>query len=334
MNTPSAPQKGEMLKLGPPASGEVVVIVDPALTGATCSAGTETLLPGAEMPVHRLLDQDRVLFIHKGQGRATLNEQTMIVLPGAMLHVPRGAWHGLRNTGTGALRIAWASAPPGLDVWLRELSRLGAAPSAQALQELAQRHRVEFRQATEGPKPAGSHHRGRRGGRRHHVSGSARAASSAPQVAPSAAAVGPAVAPAVAPSVGAAPSPTAVGVGAARGHPRHRSGRHRRGGGRSRSASPAVATAPQGRPVPAGGSAPVSAPATKPASSRPGGAERPRSPRGYRSRRLKEVYMGGRWVQVEGGAPVIAPGRERQGRRGPKRDGDDDPPHIRLSVPL
>jgi hypothetical protein len=45
------------------------------------------------------------------------------------------------------------------------------------------------------------------------------------------------------------------------------------------------------------------------------------------------VYMGGRWVRVEGEGPVIAPGRPSQ-PRGSKRGGEDEPPASRLSVPL
>lgn len=250
MNPSRSPEKGEVLKLGPPASGEVIITVDPGSAGTAFSAGTQTLLPGAQMPVHKQLDQDTVWFVHKGQARATLNERVIVVVPGAMLYVPRGAWHGLRNTGTGTLQIAWVSAPPGLEAFFRDLSRAGASPSAQILQELAQRHRIEFRQAADAPVPAGRRHRGRRGGHRN------------------------------------------------------------RGGQRS---------------------TPPAAPAQQPS---PPAAGRQRPPRGRHRRRVREVYMGGRWIQVEGEGPVIAPGSERSERRGPKQGGDDEPPDVRLSVPL
>jgi hypothetical protein len=105
--------------------------------------------------------------------------------------------------------------------------------------------------------------------------------------------------------------------------------RGRRGGRRDRG-RPA---APQGRREGAGGAPPVSAPAPVPGSSRTGpGRQRP-SQR-HRPRHVKEVYIDGRWVQVEGGGPVIAPGPQRPQRRGPKQGGDDEPPGVRLSVPL
>lgn len=316
------PQNSEVVKLGPPASGEVIVTVNPSLTGSAYSAGLQTLLPGAETPVHRCLDRDRAVFIHKGQGRATLNDQTTVVLPGAMVYVPRGAWHGVRNTGTGALQLVWVSAPPGLEIFFRELSHLGASPAAEVLQDLARRHQIEFRPADAVVPPAGPPHRRRRGGRRRRSGrGSApRPASTMPASGP--AHVQPAAPPVVPSSIAAAPSTpalTSATTNIPRGSPRLRSGRHRRrGGGRPRSAPPAAS--PSAAP-------PKASPTAV-------GAERPRSSRGYRSHRVKEVYMGGRWVKVEGGEPVIAPGRDRGERGGSKRNRDDEPPPIRLSVPL
>lgn len=251
------------LKLWPPASGEVRITVDPSASGAAFAAGTQTLRPGAEIPLQRHLDRDVALFIHKGQGRASLNGQHTIVNPGAMWSVPRGTWYGLRNPGNGELQLAWV-ASPGMEAWFREFSRAGAAPSAEALHELAQRHRVEFRQKAEalGPGPIEPHRRGRRGGRR-------------------------------------------------------------RGGGRGQ---PPPAASRESHP-PSG-----RAPAVPPRASAPGSARqgpgRQRPAQGRPHRRGKEVFMGGKWVRVEGEGPAIAPGS-----RGHK-PGDDDEPRVRLSVQL
>ena len=38
-----------------------------------------------------------MIFVHKGQGRATLNGQTVLVLPGAVFHAPRNAWGATVN---------------------------------------------------------------------------------------------------------------------------------------------------------------------------------------------------------------------------------------------
>jgi quercetin dioxygenase-like cupin family protein len=304
MNPLRAPEHGEVVKLGPPAAGEVIITVDPASAGTTFAAGIQTFLPGAEMPVHKHLDRDVVLFVSKGQGRVTLSERILNVVPGAMLHVPRGAWSGVRNTGTGAFQIAWVSAPPGLEAWFRDLSRLGASPSADVLKELALRHRVEFRPAADEPRPAGRGRGQRRGGRRGR-GGREPVRLSAPG--------SPATPSAVPPDPPPTPSSAPAASSAPRGHRRRR---HRRGGSTS--------------PLRAGPTVSTSAPAPQP--SRPG-TGRSRSPQRHHRRRVKEVYMSGRWVRVEGEGPVIASGPQRPGRLGQKPR-DDEPPAIPFSVPL
>ncbi len=314
MNPSRAPEKGEVLKLGPPASGEVTIAVDPSATGAAFAAGTETLLPGARIPLHRHLHQDEVLFIHKGQGRATLDGNGINVVPGAMVVVPRQAWHSLRNTGTGTLQVVWTSAPPGMEAFFRELAALKDASDPSALQALAQRHGVEFSPEGEPAGQAGAsrrHHRGRQGRGRPQPQPPQAARPEVPQVVSTPVPPQPQT---------AAPSPE--------GQPR----RHRRHRGRGRRAGAPTAAAPaqpgRGAPTPPA----VPPPQARPAA--PRGPQRGGRGRGGRRPRVREVYMGGRWVQVQGEGPVIAPGRQQSGRRGSKQGGDDDPPAARLSVPL
>ena len=318
---PSSPTgTGEVLKLGPPCSGEVIIKVDPALTGSAFAAGTETLLPGAQIPVHRHLHQDEVLFVHKGQGRALLDGRSTTVVPGAMLYAPRQAWHGLRNTGTGNLQISWVAAPPGLEVFFRELSRLGSNPEAMAMQDVARRHGIEFRPDADVTEraPSGRQRRHRRGGARGHPPRPATAPQPAQGQRPSAVASLPAVPP--------LPSGGAATVQPTPGRRRRRGRRGRSGRGMVPGGPPAVA--------PRSGSAAQPAPREQPkAGQGPQGREgRQRRGRAHRAGRVKEVYMGGRWVKVSGEGPVIAPGHESEGRG--KRGRDDDTPAGPLSVPL
>jgi mannose-6-phosphate isomerase-like protein (cupin superfamily) len=258
------PAHDEVLKLGPPATGEIIIKVDSRRRGTAFAMGTESLAPGAAIPVHRHLHQDEVLFIYKGQGRATLDDKSMTVLPGTMLYVPRQAWHGLRNTGTGLLQFTWTAAPPGIEEFFRELSRLGPQADAAARQAVTSRYGIEFHPEGEGEAgpPPGRHrrrrHRGRRGGR---PSPPAAAVTTAqPQAAP--------------PAASRRPQPSKAGPRRPPGRPRHRRGR------------------------------------------------------------IKEVYMEGRWVQVSGEGPVIAPGRDRPREGGSRAERDEDTPSGPLSVPL
>ena len=146
---------GEVVKFGPPMSGDVMIVVDPRRTGSSFVVGTQTLLPGARILAHRHLSQDEVWFVHKGQGRVTINDRSMTVVPGALIHVPKQSWHTLRNTGTGELKILWASAPPGMEEFLREFAKQSPTVEPSALQALAQRYGMELR-LDEPAAPAGT----------------------------------------------------------------------------------------------------------------------------------------------------------------------------------
>lgn len=196
--------QGEILKLGSPCPGELTITVDSQKTGSPFSSGLQTLLPGSEIPLHRHLRQDEVVFVHKGQGRVVLEQRSMTVVPGIMLYVPRGTWHGLRNTGTGVLQITWTAAPPGIEAFFRELSRLGRAADPKAIQELGQRHGIEFSSSGQPTKTAAVASEPRHG-RRRRRRGRRRGRSSPPPPAPQGQAVPPS-APHPAPETAPAPS--------------------------------------------------------------------------------------------------------------------------------
>ena len=170
-------EDGETLKQGPPASGTVVIKWDAAATSGALTVMLETLRPGAAVPLHRLLTRDEAVFVHKGQGRATVNDTTMTVVPGMTIVVPRGAWYGLRNTGTGELQVMLVVSPAGLEGFFRELARAEDPVGLQALQRLAAQYEIELRVASNPPaapvspvlaspqKRSGRHHRRHRGGR-------------------------------------------------------------------------------------------------------------------------------------------------------------------------
>ena len=135
--------------------------------------GLRTLQPGAFIPSQRHAKSE-VWFIHKGQGRATVEGVSSTVVPGMTVAVPPHAWHSLRNTGTGFLQWAWVSVPAGLEAFFRDVAKAGTAITPAAFQEMAQRHGIELQPegapappVAAGPKEHRRRHRGGRGrGRR------------------------------------------------------------------------------------------------------------------------------------------------------------------------
>jgi mannose-6-phosphate isomerase-like protein (cupin superfamily) len=308
------PGEGGILTLGPPSAGELVI---KAGAGGSFALAVQTLLPGAELPVCRHLRHEHLFFIHKGQGRATVDGESMTVVPGMVIHAPPASWHGLRNTGTGALQFAWISVPAGLEEYFREIARAGAS-DAVARHQIGARHDVEFRPADASASPgapARPGRRRRRGGRgRSRRGGAPRMPEAVRQRAPGSAAAEPANQPAAAAGAaqpaGGLPAPRHEGKGdpssARQAGARRR--RRRRGGRGPKAASPQAATGAAERSA--------GAPVAGPARSGGGPASAKRRERGGRRRfgRVKEVYMGGRWVRVVGDGPVISTGEGGAGK--------------------
>ena len=317
----------ETLKLGPPAAGTVVISVDARRAPAPFTAAVQTLLAGAELPVHRMRDWDEIWVVLKGQGRVTLGDRaSTTVVHGAVLSVPKQTWFGLRNTGNGPLQAVVVSAPAGVDGLFRELAQLGQAPDPSAVQQAAARYGVEFRPSggTPAAQPAGgrSRHRRGRGGRGRRPSSPA--ASQQPQPAPQEPRAAPGGGASVQPAVLSASPPAKP----ARGEGRRR-GRRGRGRGRGGGPRPPSAATPQGQPQI------QKTPASPRQPSRPPGPGGPKKRDGRRhSRHVKEVYMGGKWVQVSGEGPVIAHGESAEERRVRHHQVDEEGPGGPLSVPL
>ena len=149
--------------MGPPAAGEIIMLVDPRKSSGPFAMGTYALQPGAGLPVHRHLREDEVWFFHKGQGRAEVEGRAITVVPGSTVYLPRQSWHGLRNTGTGLLQFLWVASPPGIEEFFRELSRVSGSPDLGRLQDLAGRYGIELQ-----PASSQAPSRSPQGGRRRH----------------------------------------------------------------------------------------------------------------------------------------------------------------------
>jgi mannose-6-phosphate isomerase-like protein (cupin superfamily) len=80
----------------------------------------EDMTPGRKMRVHKHLNNDELIFIHKGEGTLTLDEETIEVKTGTVIFVPRGTWHGLDNTGKENLLMAFQYSPAGFEEYFIE----------------------------------------------------------------------------------------------------------------------------------------------------------------------------------------------------------------------
>jgi len=98
----------------------------------------EDMSPGRKMRIHKHLNNDELIFIHKGEGTLTLHEESIEVKTGDVVFVPRGTWHGLDNTGKENLSMIFQYSPAGFEEYFIENGTLvGMPPKERSDEEYA-----------------------------------------------------------------------------------------------------------------------------------------------------------------------------------------------------
>jgi quercetin dioxygenase-like cupin family protein len=126
--------------------GPFIIKVDQANGGsADLVMGYEDIAPGAEIQLHRHLIADEILFVHRGEGTASLNGRKARVSAGATIYVPRNVTIGLVNDGTEPLGITFTFSKPGFEELMRDNSVLEGQPvtpmSAEERAQIQAKHR-------------------------------------------------------------------------------------------------------------------------------------------------------------------------------------------------
>lgn len=140
------PGQGEVLELGPPNAGKIIITVDPKNTGETrfCML-VQMLNPGGVVPVHLHEREEQILFFYAGHGTASLDDREMEVHPGTTVYVPRQRWHGFTNTGTEPLCVFETTSPPGPENAFRELSQLAPSSDMDTPLQIAAKYGVKVK---------------------------------------------------------------------------------------------------------------------------------------------------------------------------------------------
>ena len=81
----------------------------------------ESFRPGDALPVHKHLNEDELIFLHKGSGLLTLGESQHQIKEGAVALVPKGIWHGLQNNGNEKIEMRFCYTPSGFEGFFREV---------------------------------------------------------------------------------------------------------------------------------------------------------------------------------------------------------------------
>jgi mannose-6-phosphate isomerase-like protein (cupin superfamily) len=108
-------QDGQLIPKTPDGRQVTVKIDSKLMPGVRMSMVTEDLPPGSAIRVHLHQHEDEIIVIRMGSGIATLGDDEVTVAAGAIVYVPQGVWHGLRNNGTATLGMSAIYSPPGFE---------------------------------------------------------------------------------------------------------------------------------------------------------------------------------------------------------------------------
>jgi quercetin dioxygenase-like cupin family protein len=128
--------------------GNIFIKAGSAAGSANLAFGTQQVMAGSGIPVHRHFAMDEAFYVLEGGGTFLLNDQPHAFEKGATIFIPRNSWHGFRNPDREML-LLWIVAPAGLDGFFRETCNPPGVPPKQfthaQINEIARKYATEFR---------------------------------------------------------------------------------------------------------------------------------------------------------------------------------------------
>ena len=128
--------------------GNIFIKADPTNGSSNLAFGTQQILRGVGIPIHRHLQMDEAFYVIDGSGTFILNDVRHPIEKGASIFIPRTVWHGFENP-DGELLLLWIVTPAGLEAFFREVASPPGVPATprtrEQLNQIARKYATEFR---------------------------------------------------------------------------------------------------------------------------------------------------------------------------------------------
>jgi quercetin dioxygenase-like cupin family protein len=128
--------------------GNVFIKLGSATGSPNLAVGTQQVMRGAGIPIHRHYKMDETFYVLEGSGTLTLDDVPHPFEKGSTLFIPKNTWHGFYNPDH-ELLLLWVVTPAGLDGFFRDTCTPPGTPPKQLTQEqireIALKYYTEFR---------------------------------------------------------------------------------------------------------------------------------------------------------------------------------------------
>jgi quercetin dioxygenase-like cupin family protein len=103
-----------------PPPGEFTLKVSPKNNGSQHLVfGTEDMVVGDEIPLHKHLGQDEIVYIEKGTAHVHVGDMDRDLHAGGTVFIPAYTWVSIKNAGNENLRLVFVFSAPGFENLMR-----------------------------------------------------------------------------------------------------------------------------------------------------------------------------------------------------------------------
>lgn len=128
--------------------GNIFVKVGSATGSDNLALGTQQVMVGTGIPIHRHFHMDEAFYVLEGGGIFILNDVGHSLEKGGTIFIPKNSWHGFANPDH-ELLLLWVVTPAGLDGFFRDTCKPPGVPPKQLTREqinkIARKYGTEFR---------------------------------------------------------------------------------------------------------------------------------------------------------------------------------------------
>lgn len=128
--------------------GNIFIKVGSAAGSGTLALGTQQVMVGSGIPIHRHFKMDEAFYVLEGSGVFTLDDVQHPFEKGGTIFIPKNSWHGFANPDH-ELLLLWIVSPAGLNGFFRETCNPPGVPPKQftraQIGEIARKYQTEFR---------------------------------------------------------------------------------------------------------------------------------------------------------------------------------------------